>query len=486
MSKIKVLFVASEIAPYAKTGGLADVSSALPIALEEKGLNVISVMPLYSKIDREKYALEKVMDMACVHMGNCEEWYSVYHTTKPFGNHVYFIEFNKYFDRAGIYHDSNGEYSDNPYRYAFFCRAAMQLAKDLEFQPDIIHTNDWQTAFIPYYLKCGEDAFFWGTRSVLTIHNIGYQGNFDASVLDYAKIYLNDFNATAFESFGRLNILKGGLAFADKITTVSPTYAQEIMGPIGSSGLHDLLRSRSADLCGILNGIDMNVWNPEIDTLIPKQYNIKTYKAGKKANKKALQKMFDLNDAPNIPLFAFIGRFAAQKGLGLLAGAIENAVNSMVCQVVILGSGDEDAQWYFGGLPTKYSGRVGAYIGYDEIRSHLIEAGSDFFLMPSLYEPCGLNQLYSQVYGTLPIVRATGGLDDTIEQYNEETGTGTGFKFYDIDPHALYNTMGWAVSTYFDRPKHMESMIKQAMKKDYSWSISAELYIGIYKELSGK
>ena len=486
MSKIKVLFVASEIAPYAKTGGLADVSSALPIALEEKGLNVISVMPLYSKIDREKYALEKVMDMACVHMGNCEEWYSVYHTTKPFGNHVYFIEFNKYFDRAGIYHDSNGEYSDNPYRYAFFCRAAMQLAKDLEFQPDIIHTNDWQTAFIPYYLKCGEDAFFWGTRSVLTIHNIGYQGNFDASVLDYAKIYLNDFNATAFESFGRLNILKGGLAFADKITTVSPTYAQEIMGPIGSSGLHDLLRSRSADLCGILNGIDMNVWNPEIDTLIPKQYNIKTYKAGKKANKKALQKMFDLNDAPNIPLFAFIGRFAAQKGLGLLAGAIENAVNSMVCQVVILGSGDEDAQWYFGGLPTKYSGRVGAYIGYDEIRSHLIEAGSDFFLMPSLYEPCGLNQLYSQVYGTLPIVRATGGLDDTIEQYNEETGTGTGFKFYDIDPHALYNTVGWAVSTYFDRPKHMESMIKQAMKKDYSWSISAELYIGIYKELSGK
>ena len=486
MSKIKVLFVASEIAPYAKTGGLADVSSALPIALEEKGLNVISVMPLYSKIDREKYALEKVMDMACVHMGNCEEWYSVYHTTKPFGNHVYFIEFNKYFDRAGIYHDSNGEYSDNPYRYAFFCRAAMQLAKDLEFQPDIIHTNDWQTAFIPYYLKCGEDAFFWGTRSVLTIHNIGYQGNFDASVLDYAKIYLNDFNATAFESFGRLNILKGGLAFADKITTVSPTYAQEIMGPIGSSGLHDLLRSRSADLCGILNGIDMNVWNPEIDTLIPKQYNIKTYKAGKKANKKALQKMFDLNDAPNIPLFAFIGRFAAQKGLGLLAGAIENAVNSMVCQVVILGSGDEDAQWYFGGLPTKYSGRVGAYIGYDEIRSHLIEAGSDFFLMPSLYEPCGLNQLYSQVYGTLPIVRATGGLDDTIEQYNEETGTGTGFKFYDIDPHALYNTLGWAVSTYFDRPKHMESMIKQAMKKDYSWSISAELYIGIYKELSGK
>ncbi len=486
MSKIKVLFVASEIEPYAKTGGLADVSSALPKALAGKGIEVKSVMPLYSKVNREKYKLKKVMDMACVHMGNCEEWFSVYHTNEPYGNDVYFIEFSKYFDRPDIYHESFGEYSDNPYRYAFFCRAAMQLAKDLNFQPDIIHTNDWQTGFIPYYLKCGEDAFFWGTRSVITIHNIGYQGSFDTSVVDYAKIYPQDFNAGAFESFGRLNILKGGIAFADKITTVSPTYAHEIMGPIGSGGLHDLLRSRSADLCGILNGIDTNVWNPKTDKLIPKQYDIKTYKTGKKANKKALQKMFDLNDAPNVPLFGFIGRFASQKGLGLLAGAVERAVSSMVCQVVILGSGDEDAQWYFGGLPARYPGIIGAYIGYDETRSHLIEAGSDFFLMPSLYEPCGLNQLYSQVYGTLPIVRATGGLYDTIDQYDEYNGTGTGFKFYDIDPQALYNTMGWAVSTYFDRPKHIDNMITQAMKKDYSWSIPADLYIGIYKELSGK
>lgn len=486
MSDIKVLFVASEIEPYAKTGGLADVSSALPRALKAKGVQVKSVMPLYSKVNRDKYKLKKVMDSACVHMGNCEEWYSVYHTTEPYGNDVYFIEFNKYFDRYGIYHDSGGEYGDNPYRYSFFCKAAMQLAKDLNFQPDIIHANDWQTAFIPYYLKCGEDAFFWGTRSVLTIHNIGYQGNFDAGVLDYAKIYLNDFNAGAFESFGRLNVLKGGIAFADKITTVSPTYAHEIMGPIGSGGLHDILRARSYDVSGILNGIDTDVWNPEKDKLIAKNYTVKTYKSGKKANKKALQKMFDLKDAPNIPLFAFIGRFASQKGLGMLAGAVEWALNTMVCQVVILGSGDEAAQWYFGGLPAKYSGLAGAYIGYDEERSHIIEAGSDFFLMPSLYEPCGLNQMYSQVYGTLPVVRATGGLDDTVQQYDEYNGTGTGFKFYDIDSKALYNTMGWAVSTYFDRPEHMDNMIKQAMKNNYSWSVSADKYIDIYKGLSGK
>ena len=483
MKDTKVLFVASEIEPYAKTGGLADVSSALPKALAAGGVNIKSIMPLYSSIKREKFGLKKVLDSACVHMGGCEEWYSVYHTNKPYGTDVYFIEFNKYFERNGLYHDASGEFADNPGRFSFFCRAAMQTAKDLGFQPDIIHCNDWQTAFIPYYIKCGEDGFFWGTRSVLTIHNIGYQGNFDTGALGYAKIYPADFNAGAFESFGRLNVLKGGIAFADKITTVSPTYAGEIMGPIGSGGLHDILRSRRNDLSGIINGIDTDVWNPEKDNLIDTKYSVKNYAAGKKANKKQLQKMFDLNDAPNIPLFGFVGRFAAQKGLGLLSGAIERAVNSMLCQIVILGSGDEEAQWYFGNLPARYPGVIGAYIGYDETRSHMIEAGSDFFLMPSLYEPCGLNQMYSQVYGTLPVVRATGGLDDTVDQYNEATGEGTGFKFYDISANALYDTMGWAVSTYFDRKPHMDVMIKQAMKKDFSWKKPAESYMELYKTL---
>lgn len=483
MKKTKVLLIASEIEPYAKTGGLADVASALPRAIKAKGADVISIMPLYSKVNREKYVLKKVMSGACVHMGNCEEWFSVFHTNKPYGNDVYFIEFNKYFDRNGIYDDAVGEFSDNAYRYAFFCRAAMQTAKDLKFKPDIIHCNDWQTALVPYYLKCGEDEFFAGTKSVLTIHNIGYQGVFSADVRDYAKIYFNDFNSMAFESFGRLNLLKGGIAFSDKITTVSPTYASEILGPIGSGGLHDILKARSSDLSGILNGIDTDVWNPSKDDLIAKTYTKTSYKAGKKANKKALQKLFDMKEAPNVPLFAFIGRFAAQKGLGLLADAVERAVNSMVCQVVILGSGDEDAQWYFGGLPARYSGLVGAFIGYDEKRAHLIEAGADFFIMPSLYEPCGLNQLYSQVYGTLPIVRATGGLEDSVEQYDEKIGGGTGFKFYDISGQALYNTMGWAVSTYFDRPKHMDAMIKQAMTKDFSWDLSADKYLQLYKSI---
>lgn len=483
--KLKVLTVSSEIEPYSKTGGLADVTSALPKTLKEKGVETVSITPLYSRIDKEKFGLKKVMDSACVHMGNCEEWFCVYHTDKPYGNDVYFIEFDKYFDRPGIYHDSCGEYADNAYRFSFFCRAAMQAVKDLQFKPDIIHCNDWQTAFIPYYLKCGEDVFFENTRSVLTIHNIGYQGVFPPDVLDYAKIYPNDFNSRSFESFSRLNILKGGIVFADKITTVSPTYASEILGPIGSGGLHDVLRSRREDLSGIINGIDTKVWSPSSDILIEKKYSPQTYKAGKKANKRSLQKMFDLKDAPNVPLFAFIGRFASQKGLGLLAEAVEKAVNSMVCQAIILGSGDEDAQWYFGGLPVKYPGTIGAYIGYDEKRAHLTEAGADFFLMPSLYEPCGLNQMYSQAYGTLPIVRATGGLEDTVFQYDEKTGDGTGFKFYDISGAALYDTIGWAISTYFDRPSHMDKMIRRAMERDFSWDKPAESYLELYRSIAG-
>ncbi len=486
MTNLNVLFLASEIEPYAKSGGLADVSSALPKALKENGVKVKSIMPLYSSINRKKYKLKEVLSTSCVHMGNCEEWYKVFHTTEPYGNDIYFIEFSKYFDRDGLYHNKAGEFEDNAFRFAFFCRAALQVAKDLNFKPNIVHCNDWQTSFVPYFIKTSGDLFFAETKSVLTIHNIAYQGSFDTSVLPYACVYGDDFNADTFESFGGLNLLKGGIAYADKITTVSPTYAKEILGPIGSGGLHDILRSRSSDLSGIINGIDTNVWNPSVDPLIAKNYNIKTYKSGKKANKKAVQEMFSLSVSPNIPLFAFIGRFASQKGLGLLAGAIEKAVNDMVCQIVILGSGDEDAQWYFGGLPVTYPGRVGAFIGYSEDKSHLIEAGADFFIMPSLYEPCGLNQMYSQVYGTLPVVRATGGLDDTVIQYDETHGDGTGFKFYDIDDKALYNTMGWAVSTYFDRPKHMEKMIKTSMAQDFSWKSSALKYIDIYNDAINK
>jgi starch synthase len=477
---MNILFVASEVEPYAKSGGLADVTSALPKALIELGHSVKVVLPLYSSIKYDKYEIKQVIPSVCVHMGTAEEWFSVHHTDKPHGLDVYFIEFNKYFARSGFYHDSGGEYRDNAFRFAFLCRAAMQMAKDMDFKPDIIHVHDWQTALLPYYIKNQIDPFFNDTKTVLTLHNMGYQGIFPADVLSYAMVQPGDFHEDTFESHGSINLLKGGIVFADKLTTVSPTYAHEIKGPIGSNGLDIYLNRRGNDLMGILNGIDATVWNPKSDKLISSNYTAKTAIEGKKRNKKALQQQFWLKTEEDIPLFSFIGRFAEQKGLNLLMDCIDAVMENMVCQFIILGSGDSELERFFGELPKRYPGRVGSYIGYSEPIAHLIEAGSDFFVMPSLYEPCGLNQMYSQAYGTLPIVRAVGGLDDTIDNYNEDTGTGTGFKFSSISAHALYNTIGWAVSTYYDRPAHMQNMITSAMKKDYSWKKSAQIYVKLY------
>jgi starch synthase len=286
------------------------------------------------------------------------------------------------------------------------------------------------------------------------------------------------------------------------------------MGDIGGGGLHIYLNRRSADLVGILNGIDTDVWNPTTDKLIEKNYDVNSYKQGKRINKKALQREFLLEDRDDLPIFSFIGRFAEQKGLSLLMGCIDDVMKNMACQFIILGSGDADMERFFVDLPNRHPKRIGSFIGYNERLAHLIEAGSDFFVMPSLYEPCGLNQMYSQVYGTLPIVRAVGGLEDTVDNYDEEWEgnsqaksnnhfasaeftsagemranpqikfVGTGFKFRDISALALYNTIGWAVSTYFDRPNHIDAMIKEAMKKDYSWGKSAKKYEGVYGGLT--
>lgn len=482
---MKILFVSSEADPYVKTGGLADVSSALPTALAEQGHDVRVVIPLYSSIDTKKHKIKVLLNSSCVHMGNCEEWYRV--QTAKLGKKItfLFIEYDKYFSRAGIYDTKAGEFGDNAYRFTFFSKAALQAAKDTGFIPDVVHCNDWQTSIIPYYLKKNFFRTYTSIPSVLTIHNIGYQGKFGADVLDYAGIEPQDFNGYTFEDFGGINFLKGGIAYADKITTVSPKYAEEIKGPIGSGGLHDILNKRDADLKGILNGVDSSQWNPETDPLIPYNYTLQTLNE-KNLNKLELKKRFNIDSTIDAPLFGFVGRFAYQKGLGLMAAAIEKALETMICRFVILGSGETEYEKYFEQLALKYPGKVGVHIGFSNELAHLIEAGSDFFVMPSLYEPCGLNQMYSMIYGTLPIVRATGGLDDTVENYNEPAGTGTGFKFEAIDPDALFNTIGWAVSTYFDRPHHITAMQKQAMEKDFSWKASASLYEQLYTEISGR
>jgi len=483
---LNILFISSEVAPYAKSGGLADVSGALPKYLKAKGANVKVILPLYSKINREKYHIEPLFKGSCVKMGNCEEFYSVHHTDYPTGVDVYFIEFNKYFDRAGYYNDAGGEYKDNAFRYAFLSRASLQLAKDLNFKPDIVHVQDWQTCFVPYYLKTMNDDFFKNTKSVLTIHNIGYQGIFEPDVLEYAGISPYDFNSDAFEGFGKTNLIKGGIRYADKINTVSPTYAREIMGPVGSNGMDRYLNARYNDVSGIINGIDLDAWNPKTDKALVKNYDVNSFKEGKLANKKAVQKKLYLYEDGNPPLLSFIARFADQKGIHMLAQTVERIMDNMYCQIAIIGSGEKWAESFFGNLRFKYPYRFGAYIGYNEDIAHLLEAGSDVFLMPSIYEPCGLNQMYSQIYGTLPVVRATGGLDDTVVNYDERNGTGTGFKFWEIGADPFYYTVGWAVSTYFDRRDHFDNMIRESMKQDYSWDSSTKKYLQLYKQALDK
>lgn len=479
---MKIVMISAECTPYAKTGGLADVVGALPRALRSLRHEVIVVMPKYSAIDYNRFRLRPYLSPLGVWMGTAEEWCAV-HIADNHGVPVYFIEMNKYFDRWGLYHDADfNDYQDNPRRFGFLTRAGLQLCRDIGFVPDIVHAHDWHTALAPAYLKIWHwnDPILGETASVLTIHNIAYQGVYHARDYDYLGLQWSNFTPDKFEDHGRINFLKGGIHYADMINTVSPTYARETRTPEGGYGLAPYLNNRGEDYVGILNGADYSQWDPATDKMIPARYSAKDL-SGKAVCKRELQKRFLLDVDPKIPVIGVVSRLVSQKGLDLLAQTIEGILASMLVQFVILGSGDKALESYYGGLPARYPGRVGSYIGFSEELSHWIEAGADFFIMPSIYEPCGLNQMYSLKYGTLPIVRATGGLDDTVEQYDEASGAGTGFKFYEPSAGAIYYTVGWAVSTYFDRPEHIQKMIQAAMAQDFSWEKSARQYEALYE-----
>ncbi len=479
---MKILMIASECVPFAKTGGLADVVGALPIALRALGQETIVVMPKYGSIDVHKHRITPFFNSMCVWMGNTEEWCAVRTTTMD-GIPVYFIESDKYFARPGLYHDENfNDYGDNPRRFAFLTRAGLQLARDMGFAPDIVHVHDWQTALAAAYLKVWHwnDPVLGKAASVLTIHNVGYQGKYGKEHYDYIGLQWGNFTPDKLEDHGSVNFLKGGIVYADLVTTVSPTYANETRMPEYAHGMAPYLNNKGVNYIGILNGVDYTQWNPATDKLIPAQYSAEDL-SGKAVCKRELQKRFLLNVDPAIPIIGVVSRFADQKGLDLLAGSIEAIVNSMHVQFVILGSGDKRLEAFYGELPARYPGRIGSYIGYDNTLAHWIEAGADFFIMPSRYEPCGLNQIYSLKYGTLPIVRNTGGLADTVEQYDEATGEGTGFKFWEPSAHAIYYTVGWAVSTYYDRRHHIAKMIQKAMAQNFSWDESARAYLEAYE-----
>ena len=480
---MKIVMIASECVPYAKTGGLADVVGALPKALKAMGHEVRIIIPKYGSIDAEKYELQPFHQPMGVWMGGAEEWCSVDEAATPEGVPVYFIENFRFFGREGIYNNAAHEdYIDNPRRFAFFTRAALQLCIDQAFDPDIIHVHDWPTAPAAAYLN----TWFWNNRalgrtaSVLTIHNIGHQGKYGRDQYGYTGLGWEHFTADKFEDLGHANFLKGGIYFADMITTVSPTYAEETRNTDMGAGLNANLRAKGDAYVGILNGVDYGEWNPEDDPFIPANFSAADL-SGKAACKAALQQHFGLEVNPDIPIIGLVSRFASQKGLDLLYPAIHSALRDMLVQFVILGSGDKGLEYKYMQLPAQYPGKVGSFIGYSNELSHWIEAGADFFIMPSRYEPCGLNQMYSLRYGTLPIVRATGGLADSVKQYDEIKGEGNGFLFWDASPKAIHNSIGWAVSTYFDRKGHLAKMIQNAMQQRFSWERSAEAYVGVYE-----
>lgn len=484
MDKLNIAFVASEVDPFAKSGGLADVAGALPKALHALGHNIFVLMPRYYIIDKERYNLSLALELLVVPMGYAQEEYcAVYKGVLPDSDvPIYFLEHEKFFGRKGLYDDGSSAYLDNNERFIFLSRALFELCKALNFRPDIIHANDWHSAAATTLLKAhyGYDDFFKQSLSLLTIHNMQHQGRFSKESFEHLLIDWQHFNTFELEDFGGINLLKGGIVHADAVSTVSRKYAQEIQSETFGWGLHEVIQAHNDKLFGILNGVDYTQWGAEHDTLITKQFNAKSMK-NKAVNKEALQLEFNL-PVRDVPLFGVVGRFAEQKGIALLAEALEGMLQLDI-QVVILGSGEFWAEKFFSDMCGQYGDKLGVFIGYNNTLAHVIEAGSDFFLMPSLFEPCGLNQIYSLAYGTIPVVRATGGLDDTIEAINEAQKSGNGIKFYDATAHALYGCVEYATALYFEKPALIKQIRLNAMSAHFSWEVAAKEYTLLYNFL---
>ncbi len=477
--KLNILFVSSEVVPFAKTGGLADVSGVLPKALKELGHNIIVVMPRYYQIDPS--LLSRVDGSLGVSMGVMGElWAGVFQSRLPHSEvPVYFIDYEQFYGRSGLYEDDNSSYEDNDKRFIFLSKASLQLCKMIDFVPDIIHANDWHTASIPLLIKTRYKHDFANAASVLTIHNLQHQGVFFKGGVDVLEIGWEHFNAHEFESHGSLNLLKGGIAHAEAVTTVSQRYAHEIQTPEFGFGLEEHIKAHSHKLFGILNGVDYEEWSPAVDPFIDKTFDIGDM-SGKATCKSEIQKYFGLEMRDNVALIGFVGRFVEQKGIALISGILEALLHQDL-QIVMLGTGEKWAEHYFSDIASRYGGKFGLHVGYSNALAHQIEAGSDMFLMPSLFEPCGLNQIYSLRYGTLPIVRATGGLDDTIENFDEEKVSGNGFKFYDATQDALYHTVMWAVGIYNNNQEAFKSVQENAMKMRFDWRSAAKSYEDVYR-----
>jgi starch synthase len=477
---LKVLFVASEVAPFRKTGGLADVAGDLPRALARRGIDVRVVMPLYQGIRWNE--LDRLEGSVPIPMYHGTAWAGVRMGKMPASNvPIYFLEYNRFFDRPFLYGPPGQSYPDNLERFTLLSRGALELCKVLGWIPDIIHANDWQTALVPVYVNTVEWAKpLHGCATVYTIHNLAYQGNWERGALHITGLGWNHYNPNEFEHFGDMNLMKAAIRHATMLSTVSPSYAREIQTSAYGFGLDGELARRSGDLRGVLNGIDDMVWDPQADSFLAAKFDSENL-AGKTTCKLAFQKEVGLAPRADVPLFGVVGRLTPQKGFDVLAHALDVILNWNL-QMVLLGAGDGDAEHFFSQMGARRGDKFRAHIGFSERLAHQVQGASDFLIMPSRFEPCGLSQMYAQRYGTLPIVRATGGLVDTVQNYDERSGSGTGFVFHDLYPSSIANTMGWALSTYFDRPDHIASMRRQAMHLDYSWDRAAAEYEALYLE----
>lgn len=467
VTQMKILMCASEVVPFAKTGGLADVAGALPLALEELGQDVIVIMPHYKAIaGRQIQRLKE--DISYLITGKNIK--------------VYFIKNDKYFNRDGLYGDKTGDYLDNLDRFSYYCKRTLELLKEiippLAEKPDIIHLHDWQTSLIPVYLKTtyANDPFYKNIKTVLTIHNIGYQGLFPKQEFPKLGLDWNLFNIEGLEFYNKINILKGGMEFCDIINTVSPTYSKEIQTKEFGFGLEGVLAKRRDSVFGILNGLDYTIWNPETDKFIAKNYSINNLQ-DKNKNKQDLQKTCKLPNKLDVPLFGIVSRLAQQKGFDILAQAIDT-ICKMDLQLVILGTGDLKYHVLLEDIVKKYPKVISLHLRFDDPLAHKIYAGSDIFLMPSKYEPCGLGQMISLRYGTIPLVFKTGGLADTVSEDN-------GFVFDNYTKEDLLKTIKKAVQAFKSKKKWTQ-LIQKAMEYNFSWEISAKKYIQLYERAKSR
>ncbi len=461
MKKLKILFASSEVVPFAKTGGLADVAGSLPLALEELGADVRIIMPKYGCVKEKKDEARIGRDIK-----------------------VYFVRNDDYFKRRELYGDKFGDYSDNLDRFAFFSREALERCKEESFAPDIIHCNDWQTALMPVYLNTAYkyDPFFSGTKVLFTIHNLAYQGVFPKE--EYPKIGLDWelFSINYFEFYEKVSLMKAGIVYSDAVSTVSPTYAREILTKEFGCGLEGVLNTRKKSLYGILNGIDYAVWNPETDPKIFKNYSRDTLE-DKYANKEGLQKETGLKIDREIPMIGIISRLADQKGVDLLAKIIDPLLNMKV-QFILLGTGDHKYHLLFEKMAKRHPRNTSINLRFDAILAQKIYAGCDIFLMPSRYEPCGLGQMISFKYGTIPVVRETGGLKDSVHEFDPKTGTGDGFTFTEHKAEEFFGAIKKALNLHRERETWLK-LTRHVMGLDFSWKSSAKEYIKLYSKVIG-